>query len=58
LEKRINKWIHYLNRVELKNLTNTAKLRNTRKDIARMKTVLRERELAAQNNENKNQETK
>lgn len=30
---------------ELKNLTNTAKLRLTRKDIARMKTVLREREL-------------
>ncbi len=43
---------------ELKNLTNTAKLRNTRKDIARMKTVLRERELEAQRNENKNQETK
>ncbi len=43
---------------ELKNLTNTAKLRNTRKDIARMKTVLRERELEAQKNENKNQETK
>ncbi len=43
---------------ELKNLTNTAKLKNTRKDIARMKTVLRERELEAQSNENKNQETK
>jgi large subunit ribosomal protein L29 len=43
---------------ELKNLTNTAKLKTTRKDIARMKTVLRERELAAQKNENKNQETK
>ncbi len=42
---------------ELKNLANTAKLRNTRKDIARMKTVLRERELEAQKNENKNQET-
>ncbi len=43
---------------ELKSLTNTAKLKNTRKDIARMKTVLRERELAAQKEENKNQETK
>ena len=41
---------------ELKNLTNTAKLKLTRKDIARMKTVLRERELEAQKNENKNQE--
>lgn len=30
---------------ELKNLTNTAKLRNVRKDIAKMKTVLKEREL-------------
>jgi large subunit ribosomal protein L29 len=41
---------------ELKNLTNTAKLKMTRKDIARMKTVLRERELEAQKNGNKNQE--
>lgn len=31
--------------LELKNLTNTAKIRNTRKDIARMKTILKEREL-------------
>lgn len=30
---------------ELKNLTNTAKLHNVRKDIAKMKTVLKEREL-------------
>jgi large subunit ribosomal protein L29 len=29
---------------ELKNLTNTAKLRTTRKDISRMKTILKERE--------------
>ena len=29
---------------ELKNLTNTAKLNMVRKDIARMKTVLKERE--------------
>lgn len=29
---------------ELKNLTNTAKLRATRKDISRMKTILKERE--------------
>jgi large subunit ribosomal protein L29 len=32
----------------LKNLTNTAKLKLVRKDIAKMKTVLRERELEAQ----------
>ncbi|MCX7875915.1 MAG: 50S ribosomal protein L29 [Melioribacteraceae bacterium] len=31
--------------LELKNLTNTAKIRNTRKDIAKMKTILREREI-------------
>jgi len=31
--------------LELKNLTNTAKTRNTRKDIAKMKTILKEREL-------------
>jgi large subunit ribosomal protein L29 len=30
---------------ELKNLTNTAKLRLVRKDIARMKTILKQREL-------------
>ncbi|MBL1212976.1 MAG: 50S ribosomal protein L29 [Ignavibacteriae bacterium] len=34
---------------ELKNLTNTAKLNLARKDIARMKTVLRERELESIN---------
>jgi len=31
---------------ELKQLTNTAKLRSTKKDIARMKTILKERELS------------
>jgi len=31
---------------ELKQLTNTAKLRVTKKDIARMKTILKERELS------------
>lgn len=31
---------------ELKQLTNTAKLRSTKKDIARMKTILKERALA------------
>jgi len=31
---------------ELKQLTNTAKLRITKKDIARMKTILKERELS------------
>jgi len=30
---------------ELKSLTNTAKLKTAKRDIARMKTVLREREL-------------
>jgi len=30
---------------ELKNLTNTAKLRLTKKDIAKMKTILKEREM-------------
>ncbi len=34
---------------ELKNLTNTAKLKLVKKDIARMKTVLRERELQEKN---------
>lgn len=33
---------------ELKQLTNTAKLRSTKKDIARMKTILKERALAEQ----------
>jgi large subunit ribosomal protein L29 len=31
---------------QLKQLTNTAKLKLTKKELARMKTVLRERELA------------
>lgn len=40
---------------ELKNLTNTSKLKTTRRDIAKMKTVLKERELqAAQSSEDKN----
>ncbi|MEN8191230.1 MAG: 50S ribosomal protein L29 [Bacteroidota bacterium] len=34
---------------ELKNLTNTAKLNLAKKDIARLKTVLHERELEAEN---------
>jgi len=33
---------------ELKNLTNTAKIKEVRKDIARMKTILTERELKAE----------
>lgn len=33
---------------ELKNLTNTAKLKQVRHDIAKMKTVLREREIEEQ----------
>ncbi|HOI30739.1 MAG TPA: 50S ribosomal protein L29 [Melioribacteraceae bacterium] len=39
---------------ELKNLTNTAKLQLVKKDIAKMKTVLKERELQ----EAKNSKTK
>ncbi len=30
--------------LELKNLANTAKIRNTRKDIAKMHTILKQRE--------------
>ncbi len=30
---------------EMKNLTNTSKLRTTRRDIAKMKTILKEREV-------------
>ncbi len=37
----------------IKSLTNTAKIRSTRRDIARMKTLLRQRELEAKI-ENKN----
>ncbi len=36
----------------LKQLTNTAKLKLVRRDIAKMKTVLRERELKAQKEAN------
>lgn len=36
---------------ELKNLTNTAKLKLVRHDIAKMKSVLKERELAAKKQE-------
>ncbi len=35
----------------LKTLTNTAKLRNVRKDIAKMKTVLTQRELGQKDGE-------
>lgn len=38
---------------ELKQLTNTAKLNTTKKDIAKMKTILRQRELEAQAAEKK-----
>lgn len=38
---------------ELKNLTNTAKLKLVRKDIAKMKTILKEREIAAKKSANK-----
>lgn len=37
---------------ELKNLTNTAKLSNSKKDIARLKTVLRQRQTTENKNEN------
>lgn len=39
---------------QLKQLTNTAKLKLVRKDIARMKTVLAERQRDAKTQENKN----
>lgn len=41
---------------ELKQLTNTAKLKLVKKDIAKMKTILHEREIAEQ--KNKKNETK
>jgi large subunit ribosomal protein L29 len=40
---------------ELKNLTNTAKLRLIKKDIAKMKTILQERELQLNKNSKSNQ---
>ncbi|MDQ7817069.1 MAG: 50S ribosomal protein L29 [Melioribacteraceae bacterium] len=40
---------------ELKNLTNTAKLRLVKKDIAKMKTVLKERDLQEAKNSKTNQ---
>lgn len=39
---------------ELKNLTNTAKLKEVRRDIAKLKTVLKEREIKEQKAENTN----
>jgi len=39
---------------ELKNLTNTAKLKMVRRDIAKMKTVLKERELEKSKSEKAN----
>ncbi len=41
---------------QLKQLTNTAKLGLAKKDIARMKTILRERQSAEQKTANKNEE--
>ncbi len=39
---------------ELKQLTNTAKLRSTRKDIAKLKTVLQQRKSEAAQNSKEN----
>ena len=39
---------------ELKNLTNTAKLRLVKKDIAKMKTILKEREMQETKNSKAN----
>lgn len=39
---------------ELKNLTNTAKLKMVRRDIAKMKTVLKEREIEKSKTEQAN----
>ncbi len=53
IEEEENNLIDLRFQHELKNLTNTAKLNLARKDIARMKTVLREREsnkVAEENN--------
>ncbi len=41
---------------ELKNLTNTAKLRLVKKDIAMMKTILKEREMQEAKNSTTNKE--
>ncbi len=41
---------------ELKNLTNTAKLRLVKKDIAMMKTILKEREMQEAKNSKTNKE--
>ncbi len=41
---------------ELKNLTNTAKLRLVKKDIAKMKTILKEREMQEAKNSKTNKE--
>lgn len=41
---------------ELKNLTNTAKLRLVKKDIAKMKTILKEREMQEAKNVKTNKE--
>ncbi len=53
IEEEENNLIDLRFQHELKNLTNTAKLNLARKDIARMKTALREREsnkVAEENN--------
>ena len=53
IEEEENNLIDLRFQHELKNLTNTAKMDLARKDIARMKTVLREREsnkVAEENN--------
>jgi large subunit ribosomal protein L29 len=51
IEEEENNMIDLQFQHELKNLTNTAKLDLVKKDIAKMKTVLREREIEAQNAE-------
>ncbi len=38
---------------ELKNLTNTAKLKDARRDVARMKTILKERSMEKTSEEKK-----
>ena len=47
IEEEENNMIDLRFQHELKNLTNTAKLDIVKKDIAKMKTVLKERELEA-----------
>ena len=47
IKEEENKLVDLKFQHELKNLTNTSKLKSVKKDIAKMKTLLRERQLKA-----------